>query len=206
MDVPRITIRDPDVNSTSLSLLQRLREDPQAAGWEELVSQYGPLVRFWLKRNGVSAEDADDVAQEVMTVLVRRIAEFQRQRTGSFRRWMRNVAVNCMREHWRRNRHHAKATGGSDLLAIMHQLEDDCSSLTKHWELEHEQYLLGILLDRIRGEFQPATWQAFTLVVIEKLAPSVAAEKLGMTVNAVLIAKSRVLKRLREEGTGLIDA
>ncbi|MFM7071625.1 MAG: RNA polymerase subunit sigma-24, partial [Planctomycetota bacterium] len=68
------------MTATSVSLLERLRspagvESPEA--WRRLVELYGPLIRYWLRQNAALAPDADDLVQEVLTVLVRRIGEFQ---------------------------------------------------------------------------------------------------------------------------------
>jgi RNA polymerase sigma-70 factor (ECF subfamily) len=57
----------------------------------------------------------------------------------------------------------------------------------------------------IRLEFQYSTWRAFELQVRDGCGPEDVARELGTTVNAVLIAKSRVLKRLRQKAGGLID-
>jgi DNA-directed RNA polymerase specialized sigma24 family protein len=61
------------------------------------------------------------------------------------------------------------------------------------------------LLARIQPLFEPATLEAFRRVVIEGQKPRQAATALGLTVNAVLIAKSRVLRQLRRELKGLTD-
>jgi RNA polymerase sigma-70 factor, ECF subfamily len=58
------------------------------------------------------------------------------------------------------------------------------------------------LLER---DFQPATWQAFGRVVIHGQPADRVAADLGLSVNAVLIAKCRVLRRLRQEARGLLD-
>ena len=57
----------------------------------------------------------------------------------------------------------------------------------------------------IEPQFAPATWQAFRRGVLEGARPDTVAAELGMTVNAVFIAKSRVLQRLREEARGLLE-
>jgi RNA polymerase sigma-70 factor (ECF subfamily) len=72
---------------TSASLLDRLRVQPDADAWRRLVDLYTPLIRTWLRRHGLPPQDAADLVQEVLTVVVRRLPDFQRQeRTGSFRR------------------------------------------------------------------------------------------------------------------------
>ena len=65
--------------------------------------------------------------------------------------------------------------------------------------------MLRTLLTLAEPEFEARTWLAFRLQVFEEAQPKVVAAQLELTVNAVLIAKSRVLKRLRELSRGLID-
>jgi RNA polymerase sigma-70 factor (ECF subfamily) len=195
----------PNMNSTSLSLLQRLGADPGADDWRRLVDDYAPMIRRWLGQQGVAAEDCDDITQDVMTVLVKRIGEFQRQRTGSFRRWVRTMTVNCMRDHFRKAKKLPRPTGGSDMVQLMNELADDQSQLSQRWDQEHSRHLLGILLQRVEPEFRRQTWEAFSLVAIEKLPTKTVADQLGMTSNAVMVAKSRVVRRIREEGDGLLE-
>jgi RNA polymerase sigma-70 factor (ECF subfamily) len=57
----------------------------------------------------------------------------------------------------------------------------------------------------VQPDFAPATWQAFRRQVIDGLPAAAAAEEAGITLNAALLAKSRVLKRLRQEVAGLVE-
>ena len=60
-------------------------------------------------------------------------------------------------------------------------------------------------LELMRTEFETNTWRAcWESVVSERAAADIAAE-LGITVNAVYLAKSRVLRRLREEFADLLE-
>jgi RNA polymerase sigma-70 factor (ECF subfamily) len=61
------------------------------------------------------------------------------------------------------------------------------------------------LLEAVRPRFRESTWAAFRGQVLEDRPPQEVATSLGMSLNAVLIAKSRVLAALREEGRGLVD-
>lgn len=193
------------MNTTSISLLQRLGEAPDGDDWRQLVDDYVPMVKRWLRQNGVTDADADDIVQEVMTVLVNRVGEFQRQRTGSFRRWVRTITINCMRDHLRKRQRSPQPAGGSDMVQILNALEDDHSQLTQRWEREHGQRLLEILLRRVRREFREQTWRAFSMAAIENVPTESIAEQLGISMNAVFVAKSKVLRRIREEGAGLLE-
>ncbi|MEL6110351.1 MAG: sigma-70 family RNA polymerase sigma factor, partial [Planctomycetota bacterium] len=150
------------------------------------------------------ADAVDQHGHHLLDNIVR-VGEFQRQRTGSFRRWVRTITINCMRDHLRKRKRSPQPTGGSDMVQILNALEDDQSQLTQRWEQEHSQHLLEILLKRVRREFRDQTWQAFSMAAIENLPTESISEKLGMSVNAVFVAKSKVLRRIREEGAGLLE-
>src|SRR5260370_35769625 len=105
------------MSETSASLLDRLREQPDAASWQRLVDLYTPLIRGWLRRHALPQQETDDVVQEVLAVVVRRLPGFRRgARTGAFRCWLRTFPVNCLRDFWRSQRSRPRATAHSDLL------------------------------------------------------------------------------------------
>jgi RNA polymerase sigma-70 factor (ECF subfamily) len=189
---------------TSPSLLDRLRRDPDAAGWEQLVRLYEPFIRRWLADPALAA-DADDLTQDVLAVVVRELPQFERRRTGSFRAWLRTITVNRVREHWRRAAVRERPAGGTDAADRLNALADPASGLSRQWDAEHDRHVARRLLELLEPEFSPPTWAAFRRQVVDGLSASDTAAELGTTVNAVLLAKSRVLRRLREEAAGLID-
>jgi RNA polymerase sigma-70 factor (ECF subfamily) len=58
---------------------------------------------------------------------------------------------------------------------------------------------------RVQGDFAPATWQAFRRHALEGEPAAQVAKALGLSLNSVLLAKSRVLKRVRQEAAGLVE-
>jgi len=194
------------MSETSTSLLDRLRQAPDEVSWQRWVDLYTPLIRGWLRRQAMLGTDADDVVQDVLAVVVRKLPQFQREpRTGAFRRWLRSITVNCLRDFWRAKRLRPAATGDSDFQDMLTQMEDPESALSREWDREHDRHVTQQLLEMIKPYFESSTWLAFQRVALEGVPPEQAAAELSMTVNAVFIAKSRVLSRLREEGKGLID-
>src|SRR5258708_29200169 len=90
---------------TPISLLERLRLRPDPASWQRLVDLYTPLIHHWLGRYHLQSADTDDLIQEVLATLVRELPEFRHDlRQGAFRRWLRGVAVNRLRNFWRARR------------------------------------------------------------------------------------------------------
>jgi RNA polymerase sigma-70 factor (ECF subfamily) len=191
---------------TPVSLLDRLREHPDAASWQRLVELYTPLIRSWLERYAPQPADADDLVQEVLAVLVRELPHFHHnRRPGAFRSWLRLITVNRLREQWAARRARPGALGGDEIQAVLEQLQDPDSGLTRRWDEEHDRHVTRRILELIEPEFEPATWQAFRRVVLDGAGTAAVATELGLTPNAVRIAKSRVLTRLRQESAGLID-
>jgi RNA polymerase sigma-70 factor (ECF subfamily) len=195
----------PDM-STSASLLDRLRSNPHTEAWQRLVQIYEPLIRGWLRRQHLLDQDADDVVQEVLVIVSRRVPEFEHNgRVGAFRAWLRTITVNCLRDHWRSGRRRPSARGDSDFQQLLAQLEDPSSGLSKLWDQEHDRHVTRHLLEMLRTDFEPKTWQAFERTALDGLPAADAAAELGLTANAVFIARSRVLARLCQEAAGLID-
>lgn len=184
---------------TSLTWLGRLTTAPSDPDWRRLVDLYGPLLGDWLARAGVPPADRDDLTQEVLLVLIREVAGFDRRGPGAFRAWLRTILGNRVRAYFR-GRAGRPATGDR-----LEELADPASALSGVWDREHNEYVAAQVLGRVRVDFSETTWEAFTRQVLEgRPARDVAAE-LGISRNAALIAKSRVLCRVRAELAGLVD-
>jgi RNA polymerase sigma-70 factor (ECF subfamily) len=191
---------------TSLSLLDRLREPGHPAAWERLVDLYTPLMRSWLRRANLQPSDVDDLVQEVLAVVVRKVSEFRHDgRAGSFRAWLRSITVHRLGDYWRGRYAGAAPDPRDDLGRMLADLADPHGGLSAIWDEEHDRYVLARLMELIEPEFKPTTWAAFRGHVIEGRSADAVAAELGVTPNVVFIAKSRVLQRLREEARGLVD-
>ena len=195
------------MNETSLSLLDRLQGSPESESWDRLAALYSPLIRTWLRKYGVQESDADDLTQEVLLAVAKDVGKFEHGgRAGAFRAWMKAILVNRMRDFWRARGRRPQAQGDSDIDERLAQLEDPTSELSQIWNRQHDQYVLRQLLALVESHFAPSTWQAFYLAALKGKRADVVAKELGISVNAVFIAKSRVLSRLRQEADGLVES
>jgi RNA polymerase sigma-70 factor (ECF subfamily) len=193
-------------SATSLSLLQRIRNG-DAAGWRRAVELYTPLVYYWCKRQGVEGADADDVLQEAFQAAAENIGAFRRERAGdTFRGWLRAIVRHKVLAHLRSSSRQPHALGGSSALQRMQQVPDsedeaadDADDAVQMSALFHRA------LDLLRGEFEPRTWEAFWRTAVDAQSSSDVGKELGMTANAVRMARSRVLHRLREELGDLVQ-
>jgi RNA polymerase sigma-70 factor, ECF subfamily len=206
---PRDFVTDENVNpsggvdDTSLSLLDRVKAREEAA-WCRLNDLYSPLIRHWLARSCFQAADQDDLIQEVLTAVERHIGTFERGGANSFRGWLRTITRSKISDFVRKHPRQATGIGGSDALAIFDQTPQ--SDETSGEELAEEKrilYLRAVAL--LRDEFKESTWKAFWKAAIEDCSVNEVAKELGLTPNAVYLAKSRVLRRLRMEFVDLIE-
>jgi RNA polymerase sigma-70 factor (ECF subfamily) len=195
-------VSDPTSNeqppSVSATLLDRVRTG-EGAAWQRLEALFGPIVQGWCVRAGLQTQDAADVTQEVFQSVMLSIARFRKEQPGdSFRGWLWTVTQNKLRDHWRRQHDQPVGVGGTSIQQQFHNLPAE-SSQTPPSIVEEEEGLLQRALELIQTDFEPRTWQAFWRVVVEDKSVADTAASLGMSTGAVHVAKSRVLRRLREE-------
>lgn len=171
-----------------------------------MVQVYDSLFRGWLTAQGVHPDDSDDLVQEILLVMMRKLPEFEHQgKPGSFRAWARQVALNCVRRSWRTKKRVPVATGDSEFLSYLNQLSDAGSELTQEWDRQHDRVVVQRLLDLIRVDSDSQVWEAFSLHVVKGEPVSTVTETLGVKPGYVYVAKSRILNRLRELADGLVD-
>jgi RNA polymerase sigma-70 factor (ECF subfamily) len=185
------------ISSTLLARVQARR--PEA--WSRLVDLFGPVVYRWCRSSGVGPEDAADVVQEVFSAVAAHVTDFRRRNgTDSFTAWLAVIARNKIHDHFRRRQNRPQARGGTDAREQLEQLPEpiEPSELA-----DAESSLPRRVLELVRSEFEARTWDAFWRTTVDGQSPADVAADLGMSVAAVYQAKSRVLRRLRQELGGL---
>ena len=184
--------------STSESLLVRLRGGADARAWERFVTLYTPLLMRWSGRLGLREADAADFTQDVLLLLLRHFGTFEYDPNRSFRAWLKTVLLNVWRKHQRRAARAPRGGGDVELAA-----DTDPGQFLD--EVEHREFLVRRALALAKGEFDAVTWRACVEYVLNGRPPAEVAQELGVTVNMVYLAKSRVLRYLRGELAGLLD-
>ncbi len=213
-------------SSISSTLLDQLRGGGSDA-WQRLVRLYGPVIYRWCRRSNLPAEDAADVVQEVLSAVMVHLPNFRRDRPqDSFSGWLATITRNKVREFYRRRHGKAEARGGSTALRQMAEIaqpepesgKGDSPHLPERPfgcfaqmgtvpfssedsiqpDAQSATCLSRRVLEMIRAEFEPRTWEAFRRVGVDGQSPAHVAADLKMSVAAVYKAKSRVLGRFRQ--------
>jgi RNA polymerase sigma-70 factor, ECF subfamily len=136
-------------------------------------------------------------------VVFREVPRFDRQREGSFRAWLRQVTVNKVR-NYRRQRQRRPTVGLDPADGFLERLSDPNGDLAREWDRDHDKHVVEKLLAVVQPDFNPTTWEAFRRFGVDGEPAARVGEALGISENAVILAKSRVLKRLRAEAGDLL--
>ena len=189
------------MNTTSQTLLHRLTSENDGQAWGRFVELYTPLLLAWCRRLDLSDADAADLVQTVFVALYEKLPEFRYDPARSFRAWLKTVLMNSWRNQARRKRAGLPNAGG----ALDPDSIPDTDPRMELDEAEYRTHLVRRALHLMQSSFEPSTWQAcWEFVVNDRPANDVAAE-LGITVNSVYLAKSRVLRHLRHELSWFLD-
>ena len=203
------------MTSISGTLLARLQTPtPNDDAWGRLIDLFGPAVYGRCRKAGIPAQDVADVGQEVFLDVTRHIAEFRRDRPGdTFRGWLARITQRRIADYWRHRRRipEGEAAGGSvarDRIGAVpdYRGADGTESTPSEAEDAAEvEYLRRRALELVAARFKEPTWRACCLVVLTRRSVKDVADELGLTENAVRVAKTRVLACLREEFGDLLD-
>jgi RNA polymerase sigma-70 factor (ECF subfamily) len=186
-------------SGTRVSLLGRLHKNPlDQAAWGEFVGHYGAKIYAWCRKWDLQEADAQDVAQDVLLRLARKMKDFTYDPSRSFRAWLKTLTSHAWSDFVKARARPGQGSGDS---VVRSALESAAAreDLVKHLEEEFDRELLEEAMLRVRLRVAPQTWQAFRLTALEGLAGAEAAARIPMQVAQVFVAKRRVQKMLREE-------
>ncbi|WP_040764486.1 RNA polymerase sigma factor [Novipirellula maiorica] len=193
------------MSETPLSLIDRVRFSGDDASWAELVELYTPFLQRWAAKFQIQSSDCNDLVQDVLMTVHQNVNSFEHSgRSGAFRAWLRSILVHRISNYWRKRKNAAVGQGGSDFHDLLQTMSDPNSNLSQLWEREHDAFVLAHLLDRVRVRFTPTSFEAFHRTALRGESAAQVAADLKISVNAVFVAKSRILSELRRQSQTLI--
>ena len=189
--------------TTSVSLLERLGQPNQNEAWDRFVLLYTPfLSHILINRLHVRPQEAADLVQEIFVTLLRTLPKFEYDPAkGNFRGYLRQVCTSKSADL--RRKRQSPAANEAELSAL--EDEKAGAEIANVWQQDHNRFLTRRALELMQEEFQPTTWKACWEFVVNGRSAAEIAKELGITENAVFIAKHRVVQRLRQELAGLLE-
>jgi len=182
---------------TRASLILRLRDAADMAAWDEFTEIYAPVVFRLAQGRGLQAVDADDLVQEVLAAVARSIANWlEKEDRGKFRAWLFCIARNTAIDFLTRRKHRSLVTG-RDQAKYLEAIAAD-EDVSSDFDIEYRREVFRWTSDCVREVVSESTWQAFWLTSVEDRSVHDVAEQLGQSVGSNYIARTRVMKRLRQ--------
>ena len=192
---------ETETNSSTHSSLLRRAAMHDGRAWQEMVELYGPLISTWCRRSGSDWHMTADCIQEVFLVLSNRLDTFRPTGvSGAFRTWLWSVSRNKLIDLFRASNRQPLASGGSTAHLAMQSVADD-----QEWMRDEPTEPLDVssltrrAIEQVRSEFTAQSWKVFERTVVDGIETSVVANELGLSTSAIRQAKSRILRRLRQQ-------
>ena len=182
---------------TRPSLLLRVRDVRDKAAWLEFVDVYGPLIYAYARRRGLQDADAADLTQEVLISVAASIDKFDYDAArGRFRGWLFTTTRNQIINAAAKAKRTTPGAGNTEIAEILTQYPDP-NEPDDEFQRRFDWQMFLTAAKQVRSHFSAKTWQAFWWNVIEGRSATDVAQRSGMSVGAVYIAKSRVLNAVR---------
>ena len=203
-----------DLEPTRHSLINRLKDLEDQMSWQSFFDTYWRLIYNVALKSGLSEPEAQDVVQETVLTVTRKIQDFRvGPDSGSFRGWLLQITRRRALDQFRKRGprvhntpfHDDHDTSATPMIA---RVPDPASlHLEAAWNAEWTQNLMSVALEKVKPQVDPEEYQIFDLHVIQQTPALNTARRLGVNLNRVYFAKYKVsrlvkreVKRLEREG------
>src|SRR5262249_10464298 len=164
----------------------RLRDPRDHEAWTEFVGLYGPLMFQFARRRLPQDDDAADVVQEVLAVIMR--GRYQRAR-GRFQKWLITVLLNKIRDFHAAHTRRFELHGDLDVLEAMQDASGDTDE--EEWNRERSRHLFQVASERVQARTNPLHWDVFVRTAVQNQAGEEVASAVQRSVTNVYAIKSR---------------
>jgi len=185
---------------TPTSLLYRLRTPNEATAWGRFVDLYTPLLFHWAQKLDQQDSDCADLVQDVFLILWRKLPEFEYDASKSFHAWLKTIFMNRYKSRLRKSHGRVGYEAETDrpdarVADFSQQIADE----------DDRRYLIRRAFQLIESEFSVLQQQVFREYVLEEQPPEQVAAKLNINPGTVYGIKSKILSRLRQELSRILD-
>lgn len=182
---------------TRASLLDRLGGDVREQDWEEFYEMYWRVIYGYGRGWGLSPDDAEDLVQDVMVTVLRKLPAFEYDRSrGRFLSWIKTITRRKVIDLRRRNAVRPAGAGET----TVNDIPDPASPADDaRWQRQWEDAVMALALARVAKRVDTKTMNAFQQYVLEDRSPKDVAEEMGLSVSAVYVIKNRMIASIREE-------
>lgn len=185
---------------TTTLILEGLADSGNTQAWSHFVGYFRPVLVGFARNAGLSQAAAEDFTQQALLEFFKSFQTGNYDRSkGRLSHWLFGIARKVLSQTFRKKAPEKVAT---DLQKSSETQPLDslaaCGGSEDLWQQQWEKMVMQVCMDRARQEFDEKTFSAFEMYALQELDPDEVAGRLGISRNAVYIAKSRILSRIRE--------
>jgi RNA polymerase sigma-70 factor (ECF subfamily) len=201
--------RAPSSLATRRSLLSRLKESNAQESWREFFNTYWRLIYTIALNSGLSDSEAQEVVQETVLTVVRKIKSFHYDPAGSFKGWLLTIVRWRIADQFRKRQQQiqplrARRETETSSTATVERVADPAAiDLDAVWEEEWQRTLFTAALARVKRQANARHYQIFDLHAVKHWPVQKVAQTLGVSTGQVRLAKHRITALMRREVTRL---
>jgi RNA polymerase sigma factor (sigma-70 family) len=196
---------------TRKSLLSRLKNWEDQASWQTFFDTYYRLIYTAALRAGLSDAEAEDVVQDTIISVCKKIPQFQYDPAkGAFKGWLMNLTWWRIRDQLRKRQRGIQTDlagrDGVNTDDLLERVPDPSPSpLEEFWEQEWERNLMEAAVERVKKRVDAKLFQAFDLYVLREWPVARVTHALKITKGTVYLAKHRISALIKKELEELRD-
>jgi RNA polymerase sigma factor (sigma-70 family) len=180
---------------TRRSLLLRLKDWEDHTSWQEFFDTYWRLLYGVAVRAGLTETEAQEVVQETVITVARRIPEFEyNPAVCAFKTWLLNLTRWRVVDQFRKRK---KSGGSGEETTFKPALAEDAFEAA--WKTEWEQHLIARAIERVKTRIPPEQYQIFDLYVFKEWPVKDIARQLEVSFGKIYVTKHRVASMLKKE-------
>jgi RNA polymerase sigma-70 factor (ECF subfamily) len=203
---PPMAIATPGVEElipTRDSLLSRLKQWDDHESWRDFFNTYWKLVYGVAIKSGLTEQEAQEVVQETVITVARRIPEFEyNPKRCSFKTWLLNLTRWRIVDQIRKRKPDGlqNHSDQSTRTAFVERVPDPSGfDLDNVWNQEWEQYVMETAIAKVKRKVKPEQYQMFDLCTFKEWPVKKTARELGVSLGTVYLARHRVAALIRKE-------
>ena len=170
--------------------------------WSLFIEKYGRRLYQWSRQWTSNHHDAEEVVQETVLVVFRKIGLFRCHGLGGFRAWLKEIAFRCWQEMLARRKKFDRPMNDHSLAHFKRsQLSDQSArmDLERLFDSIADQEILDLAMNKVRAKVREKTWRTFEMIDLKNKTVDQVGELQGMSRGAVRTAVYTVRKLIREE-------
>lgn len=195
----------PDLIPTRQSLLERLKSLDDQSSWGDFFETYWKLIYGVARKAGLTDPEAQDVVQETIISVARKIPEFTYDpAAGSFKGWLMRLTRWRITDHYRKKHYEQKGEWkpreqATDMTFLEQHPDMGGLDLEALWNAEWERHVTEVALGKVRQQADPLQFQIFQLHVVNGVPATEVARRLGVKLPQVYFAKYKLTALVRRE-------